>query len=201
MKLLISLVLLIGIRGFTLSAQHKNLQAVKTPAPPHIDGSLTDSVWKNVPEAVDFITNTPVFGKRSKVKTTVKILYDDAAIYIGAYLYDDPALIRKQFTTRDDESRANVDYFSVFIDTYSDRQNAYQFLVTSRNVQTDSRISSSAKPNFGVYGDLSWDAVWESKVEMQKDGWTVEMKIPYYSLRFAKINIQDWGINFLRFTR
>lgn len=182
-------------------AQHKNLQAVKVVLPPRIDGSLADSAWKNVPEAVDFITNSPVFGKPAKLATSVKILYDDAAIYIGAYLHDDPAMIRKQFTTRDNETRANVDYFSVFIDTYNDHQNAYQFLVTARNVQTDARVSAAAKMDFGIYGDLSWDAVWESKVEMQKDGWTVEIKIPYFSLRFAKTAIQDWGINFLRFSR
>ncbi|MEP7279809.1 MAG: DUF5916 domain-containing protein [Bacteroidota bacterium] len=201
MRLSILPALLFCVLGFTAYAQHKSLQAIKTPAPPRIDGSLTDSVWKDVPEAVGFITNTPVFGKSSKVKTTVKVLYDDAAIYIGAYLYETPTAIRKQFTTRDNENRADVDYFSVFIDTYGDRQNAYQFLVTTRNVQTDARISSAAKPDFGIYGDLSWDAVWESKVEMQKDGWTVELKIPYFSLRFAKTNIQDWGINFLRFSR
>ncbi len=201
MKLTIFLALFICAIGFTASAQHKSLQAIKARNAPRIDGSLSDSVWRDVPEAIDFITNAPVFGKPSKVKTAVKVLYDDAAIYIGAYMYENPAEIRKQFTTRDDESRANVDYFSVFIDTYNDRQNAYQFLVTTRNVQTDARISAAAKPGFGVYGDLSWDAVWESKVEMQKDGWTVEIKIPYFSLRFAKTNIQDWGINFLRFSR
>ena len=199
MRLLICLLLI--FETFIVSAQHKNLQAIKTSLPPRIDGSLSDSAWKNVPEAVDFITNSPVFGKPSKVKTSIKVIYDDDAIYIGAYLYDDPAMIKKQFTIRDNESRANVDYISVFIDTYKDHQNAYQFLVTSRNVQTDARISSSVKPDLGIYGDLSWDAVWESKVEMQKDGWTVEMKIPYFSLRFSKSNVQDWGINFLRFSR
>ncbi|MEP6749389.1 MAG: DUF5916 domain-containing protein [Bacteroidota bacterium] len=201
MRLFIVPVLLFCASALTISAQHKSLQAIKVPAPPRIDGSLTDSVWRNVPEAINFITNSPVFGKSSKLKTSVKVLYDDANIYIGAYLYDDPSMIRKQFTSRDNQSRADVDYFSIFIDTYNDHQNAYQFLVTSRNVQTDSRLSASAQPNLGIYGDLSWDAVWESKVEMQKDGWTVEIKIPYFSLRFAKTNIQDWGINFLRFSR
>ncbi|MEO5682964.1 MAG: DUF5916 domain-containing protein [Chitinophagaceae bacterium] len=201
MRVITCLGLLICGISLTALAQHKSLQAVKTFLPPRIDGSLTDSIWKNVPEAVDFITNSPVFGNPSKVRTTVKILYDDAAIYIGAYMYDEPSLIRKQFTTRDNQNRANVDYFSAFIDTYDDHQNAYQFSVTTRNVQTDARLSSAVKQDFGVYGDLSWDAVWDSKVEMQKDGWTVELKIPYFSLRFAKTNIQDWGINFLRFSR
>jgi len=193
--------LLICLTCLIATAQHKSLQAIKTALPPRIDGSLTDSAWKNVPEAINFITNSPVFGKPSKVKTSIRIVYDDDAIYVGAYLYDDPAQIKKQFTTRDNQDRANVDYFSVFIDTYKDHQNAYQFAVTARNVQTDARLSSAVKPDLGIYGDLSWDAVWDSKVEMQKDGWTVEIRIPYFSLRFAKTNIQDWGINFLRFSK
>ncbi len=201
MRRIICVVLLICGTCFIAFSQHKSIQAVKASLSPRIDGSLTDSVWKNVPEAIGFITNSPVFGKPSKVKTSVKVIYDDAAIYVGAYLYDDPAMIRKQFTTRDNQDRANVDYFSVFFDTYNDHQNAYQFSVTARNVQTDARLSSAIKPDLGIYGDLSWDAVWDSKVEMQKDGWTVEIKIPYFSLRFAKTNIQDWGINFLRFSK
>ena len=201
MRLFIFLALLISGMLRPAFAQHKSLQAAKAFLPPRIDGSLTDSAWKNVPEAIGFITNSPVFGKPASVKTAVKIIYDDAAVYIGAYLYDDPSMIRKQFTTRDNQSRANVDYFSVFIDTYNDHQNAYQFLVTSRNVQTDARLSAAVKPDFGIYGDLSWDAVWESKVEMQKDGWSVEIRIPYFSLRFAKTEVQDWSINFLRFSR
>ena len=201
MRIFFFLALLTTGLAHPVLAQHKTLQAVKAFLPPRIDGSLTDSAWNNVPEATGFITNSPVFGKPAGVKTSVKILYDDAAVYIGAYLYDDPSQIRKQFTTRDNQNRANVDYFSVFIDTYNDHQNAYQFLVTSRNVQTDARLSAAVKPDFGIYGDLSWDAVWESKVEMQKDGWTVEIRVPYFSLRFAKTNLQDWSINFLRFSR
>ena len=201
MRLFVSLLLLICGICITVSAQHRSLQAVKAFLPPRVDGSLTDSAWNNVPEASGFITNSPVFGKASGFTTSVKVLYDDAAIYIGAYLHEDPLTIRRQFTTRDNQNRANVDYFSVFIDTYNDHQNAYQFSVTTRNVQTDARLSAAAKPEFGIYGDLSWDAVWESKIEMQKDGWTVEMRIPYFSLRFSKSAIQDWSINFLRFNR
>jgi Domain of unknown function (DUF5916)/Carbohydrate family 9 binding domain-like len=189
------------LAGAGIMAQPKTLKAIKTSVPPRLDGSLSDACWKDAPEATDFITNTPIYGKPSIVKTVVKVLYDNNAVYIGAYLYDDPKLIRKQFTTRDNQNRADVDYFSVFIDTYKDRQNGYQFLVTSRNVQTDARLSPSVKQDFGLYGDLSWDAVWDSKVEMQKDGWSVEIKIPYFSLRFSKTSIQDWGINFLRFAR
>src|SRR5215213_3086612 len=183
-------------------AQVKNLEATKINIAPKLDGSLDDAAWQNVQEATGFITNTPVFGKTPVVRTSVKIVYDNSAIYIGAYLYDQPGNIRKQMTVRDAEQRADVDYFAVFLDTYRDKQNAFQFLVTSRNVQTDARLSANFDGGgFGGYGDVTWDAVWDSRVSMKPDGWVVEMKIPYSAIRFSKEEIQKWGIQFLRFTR
>jgi hypothetical protein len=78
-------------------------------------------------------------------------LYDNAAIYVGAYLYDDPALIRKQITARDGESQSDVDYFSIFLDTYNDHQNGFQFLVTTANVQTDARLSPNSTSDFNFW--------------------------------------------------
>jgi hypothetical protein len=184
-----------------LQAQLKNTQAVQVTFGPRIDGSLDDVAWQNAPVAIDFITNTPVYGKPSLVKTAVRVVYDNSSIYIGAYLYDDPNQIRRQFTTRDNLQRANVDYFSVFFDSYKDRQNAFQFLVTARNVQTDTRVSPGFKADEGIYGDVSWDAVWDSKVGFRPDGWIVEMRIPLFSIRFNRKNVEEWGIQFMRFSR
>lgn len=181
-----------------LYSQPKTVQAVKISNAPKIDGSLNDAAWENIIPLTNFIQNYPSAGKPASQQTKVKIMYDDDAIYIGAYLYDDPSLIRKQITARDEESQKDVDYFSVFFDTYSDRQNGFQFVVTSANVQSDARLSPNAGSGFGSYGDKSWDAVWESKVQIQNDGWTIEMKIPYISLRFAKKELQNWGIQFQR---
>ena len=186
---------------FISFAQIKRIQAIKISTAPQIDGFLDESSWNNVPVATHFITNAPTYGLPSAFKTEVKITYDNNALYVGAYIYDDPALIRHQFTPRDQERQADVDYFTIFIDTYKDRQNAFQFLVTSRNVQSDARISPNIEANSGIYGDLSWDAVWDSKVGFKKDGWVVEMKIPFFSIRFSKDDVQDWGIQFLRFAR
>lgn len=200
MKLRIVLILLWLIPGISALSQ-KNIRAISVIHAPKIDGNLDESEWSAAPIATDFITNSPVFGKPASSKTEVRVLYDNNAIYIGALIYDDPKLVRKQFTSRDQEQRADVDYFAVFLDTYKDRQNAYQFLVTSRNVQSDARVSPQAVTDFGVYGDLSWDAVWDSRVGAHKNGWVVEMKIPYYSIRFSRKNIQEWGVQFLRFSR
>ena len=181
--------------------QNKSLQATKTTQPPKIDGSLDDAAWLHASLATDFIQNFPQSGQPGSEKTEVKILYDDNAIYIGAMIYDDPALIRRQLTARDGEQRSDVDYFSVFLDTYKDKQNGFQFLVTVENVQTDAKISPNQQTSFGEYGDKSWDAVWQSKTSIIGNGWIVEMRIPYISLRFAKKQVQDWGLQLMRFMR
>lgn len=186
-----------------LYPQEKSIQAVKITQAPKIDGHLDESIWKDIPAAMDFIQNYPSTGQPASQNTSVKVMYDNSAIYIGAYLYDDPSLIRKQLTARDEEMQKDVDYFSVFFDTYNDNQNGFQFVVTSANVQSDARLGPNlgSTNGFGDFGDKTWDAVWESKVQVQKDGWTVEMRIPYISLRFAKKDQQDWGIQFLRLIR
>jgi hypothetical protein len=182
-------------------SQPKGIQAVKTTQPPKIDGSLDDVAWQKAVVATDFIQNFPTYGIPVSKKTEVKILYDNTGIYIGAYLYDDPALIRKQITARDGEQQSDVDYFSVFFDTYNDHQNGFQFLVTTANVQTDARLSPNSGGDFNSFGDKTWDAVWDSKVSMKADGWVVEMRVPYISLRFAKKDVQNWGLQLLRFFR
>ena len=116
------LITLCCLHLFALS-QPKTLMAVKTAQAPRIDGNLDDAAWQQSPVATDFTQSFPAFGAPASAKTEVHLLYDDDAVYIGAYLYDDPALIRKQITARDGESRQDVDYFSVFFDTYNDQQN------------------------------------------------------------------------------
>ena len=179
----------------------KNITAIRTAVAPKIDGLLKDSVWLQAQPASDFIINSPNYGQPASLRTEVWLLYDDEAMYVAAKNYDNPASIRKQLTARDGEQRQDVDYFSFFVDTYNDDQNGFQFVVTSRNVQSDARISPAIQSMFGLPSDYSWDAVWESNVAITSDGWTLEMRIPYISLRFSKSEQQRWGINFQRFSR
>ncbi|MEO6068979.1 MAG: DUF5916 domain-containing protein [Chitinophagaceae bacterium] len=189
------------IYTFSIAAQTNSIDAVKATSAVHIDGNLNEAAWKTAPSVTDFTQFFPTYGLPATTRSEVKILYDNDAVYIGAYLYDDPTLIRKQLTARDGEQRSNVDYFSVFFDTYNDQQNGFQFLVTTANVQSDAKLGGKGNFEFGDYGDKTWDAVWQSKTAMKEDGWVVEIRIPYISLRFAKKEVQNWGLQFLRFTR
>ncbi len=178
--------------------QVRSIPAIKIDQTIKIDGNLDDAAWKNIEASSDFITVTPAFGKASSKNTKVKIAYDNTAIYVGAYMYDDPRNIRKQLTARDVLDRQDVDIFAVGFDTYQDKQNGFVFKVTSANVQGDLKVSQSGG---GVVYDGSWDAVWESKTSIKTDGWVAEIRIPLSAIRFSKKDIQDWGINFARFTR
>ena len=182
-------------------SQTKQLQAVKTSQPPKIDGSLDDPAWQSAVVATEFIQNFPQTGQPASAKTEVRILYDNNAIYIGAKMFDKPDLIRKQITSRDGEAKADADYFSVFFDTYKDGQNGFQFLVTPSNVQTDAKMAANQQLDYGEYGDKTWEAVWQSKTSIVEDGWIAEIRVPYISLRFAKKEVQEWGLQLLRFMR
>lgn len=191
------IVVILYFLPFFTWAQARSLPAIKINQPIKIDGNLDDEAWETIEPVSDFITYSPVFGKASKRNTQVKIAYDNTAIYIGAYMYDNPAKIRKQLTARDVLDRQDVDIFTCGFDTYYDKQNAFVFKVSPSNVQADYKVSQGA----GVVYDYSWDAVWESKTNIKNDGWVAEIKIPLSAIRFSQKDLQNWGINFARFTR
>ncbi|MFN8322143.1 MAG: DUF5916 domain-containing protein [Chitinophagales bacterium] len=157
---------------------------------PRIDGNLDDECWKNAPVISDFIVSQPNFGHPCSEKTEVRVLYDDNALYIGAYLFDKEASgICHQLCERDGSAQA--DNFAIGLDTYNDNINGYRFQVSASGVQTDMRLSQGT-------GDVSWDAVWISKTALKPNGWVAEIKIPYSAIRFAKGDNQTWGLQFAR---
>ena len=85
----------------SLEAQEKNLEAFKINTTIKIDGILDEPVWSQAAIADSFVENSPNFGAIPKYPTIVRVLYSDQAVYVGAYIYDDPKKIRKQLTARD----------------------------------------------------------------------------------------------------
>jgi hypothetical protein len=179
----------------------KTLSAKRTTLAIKLDGLMNEAAWDSVMAARYFITNSPAFGNAATYPVEVKVAYDNVNLYVAAFITQDPKTIRRQMTARDQHGRADVDYFAVFLDTYKDRQNGFQFLVTTRNVQSDARLSPTSGGGWGNYGDPSWDAVWDSRVAITDKGWGVEFLIPYSAIRFSKDAIQQWGIQFMHFAR
>jgi hypothetical protein len=176
--------------GASPGSSNQIANAVRTQTPPKIDGVMDDACWADAMVITGFKKYDPDYGQPATQKTFVHILYDDEAIYIGARLMDSaPDSILKQLGNRDDGS-LNADWFGVQFDTYHNRLDGYTFRVTASGVQIDSRVS-----------DWTYDAVWQSKVEITNEGWVVEMMIPYSAIRFPAQTEQIWGLQLQRYIR
>ena len=164
----------------------------RTVEAPKIDGILDDDVWKQARIATGFVSNRPEIGKIAPKaeRTEVKMTYDDNAIYVAAYLYDNPTKIMKQLTSRDNFGQ--TDYFILVLNPNNDAQNDTAFYVFSSGQQADAIQNPSIGEDFG------WNGVWDSAVSIVGDGWIVEMKIPYRTLRFADQKEPTWGVQFHR---
>jgi hypothetical protein len=163
--------------------------AVRAAKAPAIDGDLSDEVWQKAPEITGFTQHDPEDGKPATQKTTVKVAYDDSAIYFAAKL-EDTNPVTTLLGRRDNDLVS--DWFRIYIDSQHDRLSGAAFFVNPSNVQIDMTLFND------IYNDWSWDAVWQSAAKIVPGGWTVEVKIPYSQLRFQERAEQVWGVNFAR---
>ena len=167
-----------------------NIQKIKNS--PKIDGELNDPIWRNLEIAKNFSQISPNNGNPERInqRTEVKICYDSKNIYFGVMMYDNaPDSILKELSKRDQENK-NFDAFGIFIEPFNDAQVEYNFMVTAAGVQIDRKFSKT-----GI--DETWDAVWNSAVNINKEGWVAEFSIPFSQLRFPQNN-KPWAINMAR---
>jgi hypothetical protein len=161
-----------------------------------IDGRLDEGAWQRAEPITRFVQSTPDAGYPATEQTVVRILYDSDHLYIGAFCYDsDPGRITVTSMERDFPTSDN-DVLAIAIDTYLDRRNAFVFAVNPRGAIADAQSFNDARTM-----DFGWDGVVFVRTEVVDSGWTMEMAIPWSSLRFADAERQDWGINLMRRVR
>jgi uncharacterized protein DUF5916/cellulose/xylan binding protein with CBM9 domain len=167
------------------------VRAVRTTEPVAVDGLLGEAVWQSDVPFNALVQRDPREGARPSQRTEVRVAYDDAAIYVGARLFDTaPDSILARLARRD--ASIGADRFAVYLDPYHDRRSGYYFMVNAAGTLYDGELSND------VEDDKSWDGVWEAKARRDEQGWTAEMRIPYSQLRFEGGMSQVWGINFMR---
>ena len=168
------------------------MTAVRVQDAPTLDGRLDDPAWRQAQPVRGFIETDPDEGQAPDESTTVMIVYDDAAIYVGARLYDaEPSKITRRLGRRDDDTQSDV--FYVDFDSYHDHRTGFEFAVNPAGVKLDDLCS-----NDFFIGDRSWDPVWDVATAVDSLGWVVEMRIPFSQLRFPQVRDQVWGVNFFR---
>jgi hypothetical protein len=169
----------------------KVVSAVRATDRVEIDGRLDDRAWADAPRRTDFWQRAPVEGAEPSFATEFRVLYDDAALYVGIRAFDpDPSQIRGQLTRRDAESSS--DWLLVGIDSYEDRRTAFVFAINPVDVQRDLLIFDDTSE------DPTWDAVWDGATSVDEQGWSAEFRLPFSQLRFARATEYHWGLQVTR---
>jgi len=175
--LIIVFSLFISLKGQRKQPQ-KVVKALKIEKPLKIDGVLDEPVWK-INGYSGFIQSQPEDGKPATEKTKVWIAYDQEAIYIAAKMFDkNPDKLISLLGRRDDFTES--EWFVFYIDPYYDRRSGFKFAVNPSGSICDWSIYNDE------YMDTSWDGIWECSTQIDQEGWTVEIKIPFDQLRFQK---------------
>ncbi|MCK9212240.1 MAG: carbohydrate binding family 9 domain-containing protein [Ignavibacteriaceae bacterium] len=172
----------------------KELVAVRLTEKISIDGILSEDIWKRQ-GYTELLQQEPNQGEKPSQQSEVWVAYDDDAIYFAAKYHDtNPDSILARLVRRDFVWGDPSDGTVLYIDSYGDKRSGYFFYVNAAGTLADGLLENDNKQT-----DLSWDAVWEGVPHIDKDGWSVEMRIPYSQLRFKPSETQVWGINVERF--
>lgn len=165
----------------------------KASDPITLDGKLDEASWHTTQPAADFYMNFPADTAYAKSKTEVRITYNEQFLYIAAICYDELPGNLVLRSLRRDFDLFSSDGFTVFIDPFDDKVNGFSFGVSPLGVQREGLIQ-----NGGSFGEsISWDNRWFAEVLREPGKWTVEMAIPFKTLRYND-DLTYWGINFTR---
>jgi hypothetical protein len=172
----------------------KTVEAVRINEKINIDGILSENAWKR-PGFTQLLQQEPNQGNLPTQKTELWIAYDDAAIYFACKLFDNhPDSILARLVRRDFVYGDPSDGVLLYLDSYGDKRSGYLFYVNAAGSMADGILLNDNKQT-----DLSWDAVWEGVSRIDKDGYNVEMRIPFSQLRFKESSQQIWGVDVERF--
>lgn len=157
---------------------------------PIIDGKLDEEVWKQAAQFKDFLQSEPGDKIPPSKETIAYMGYDEKNLYIAYFCFDEPDKIRATVAKRDAVS--GEDYVGVFLDTFDDQRRAYILQFNPLGIQADGIKTGSGGSDFSI------DIVMESKGMIHPNGWSVEVKIPFKSLRYKAGKGQFWGVDFWR---
>ena len=169
------------------------LRAFRLAEPLTVDGVLDDPVYDQVPAADGFTQQEPIEGAPASESTRVWVFYDDDSLYVAAELAEDhPELLMANEMRRDQRNIHWGDSFSVIIDTFYDRRNGFLFHTNALGALFDAQVTDERNTN------SDWNTVWWTRSQRLDGFYTVEIRIPFRSLRYAAGGPQIWGINFRR---
>jgi hypothetical protein len=188
-----------------LPATAAEVHAVRVEQGPKIDGDLADPVWRSAVAFTALRMADPQPDGEPTEKTELRILYDDANLYIGVLCLDgEPARIAAHSMAHDGSGGGdehgygggegggdNDDVLRVLLDPFLDKRTAYFFSVNPRGARSEGLTA-------GGEASLNWDGIWDAAARIHSGGWSAELRIPFKTISFNP-ELTSWGINVERF--
>ena len=185
-------------------AEAAAIRAVRVSQGPVVDGCLDDPAWQEAEPFSALRMADPEPGGEPSERTVLRVVYDDAALYISVRCQDgEPGRIAAHSMAHDGSGGNasqgwggggggdNDDVVRVLIDPFRDRRTAYFFSVNPRGARSEGLASAGD-------ASLNWDGIWDAAASIDQGGWNAELRIPFKTLSFRP-GLDSWGINFERF--
>jgi hypothetical protein len=184
-----------GLAAHASATQTQPAEALRIErihAPITIDGDLSDAGWQQVGQITTWFETRPGDNTEPKVKSVAWLAYDDKFLY-AAFQFDDPdpKAIKAPYGDHDFVP-SYTDYGGIIVDPKNDGKTAQMFLANPRGIQYDA-ISSDASGE-----DNSPDFYWDSAGRINENGWTLEIRVPFSSLRYEESDPAQWRIMLYR---
>ena len=170
------------------------VRAIRLVTGLRVDGRLDEPVYREVEPVSDFIQQLPDEGAPATERTDAWVMFDDENFYVSGRCWDSAPPSEWAATDRQRDSRTmlNNDLFGFLIDTFYDRRNALLFYANPLGGFVDQQITNEGNPN------RDWNPVWDVRTDRFDGGWTIEMVVPFKSLRYRATRDQVWGIQLRR---
>ena len=173
------------------------VRAIKLAEGITLDGQLDEMVYEEVLPISDFVQQLPIEGAPATEKTDAWIMFDEMNVYVAARVWDsapESEWVANEMRRDTNQLRQN-DTFTAFFDTFYDRRNGVNFYTNPLGARADQQFTNEGNPN----GD--WNPVWDVRTGRFDGGWTVEMEIPFKTLRYRSETPQLWGVQLRRYIR
>ena len=170
------------------------LRATRIAEPIVLDGKLEDPVYSRVKSITGFIQQEPHEGEPASEETEMWIFFDDTSFYLAVRCWDShPERMIANEMRRDHNNIIRNENIALLVDTDYDRRNGFYFATNPFGALRDQLVGDEGRSN-----NVDWNTVWDAKASMDGQGWTVEMAIPFTSLRFKQSGPQVWSFNVRR---
>lgn len=170
-----------------------------------VDGVLDEPAWQQAARLTAFSAYAPVDGEPASEPTEVLVFYSPTAIHFSVRAQAAPGSVRATLANRD--RLDTEDQVRIFLSTFNDARQALYFAVNPLGVQADGVLVEGTATVGGGFGglatgreepDLSPDYVFDSKGRLTSEGYEVEVRIPFKTLRFPSAERQAWGVHVTR---